>query len=232
MSKKLSVLLVLVLVFAIFSPVGAKHHEAKVYIVHGIPAPDGLPVDISVDGACALQGFTFGNIAGPVVLPAGTYSVAIRPANPANPCANDPILGPLDLMFEGGKTYSVVAHLTAGGSPTATLFEEDLSGIKSPRGRIIVHHTAAAPEVDIRLMRGASMKSLLKLEGLANPQSAAVDVLPGMWNVSIAPAGTDTVVFGPIKFQVKPRTAYLVYAVGSLSDSTFTLLTKAIPIKR
>ena len=56
--------------------------EGIVYVVHGINGTDlglseALPVDVSLNGACALPGFTFGEIVGPLELPVGSYDIAI-----------------------------------------------------------------------------------------------------------------------------------------------------------
>ena len=101
--------------------------DATAYVVHGIPGDDGLPVDISVNGDCALTEFTFGTIAGPLSLPAGSYDIAIRPANTDDPCSEDPLLTAPGVVLEDGVTYSIVAHLTADGVPTASVFVNDVS---------------------------------------------------------------------------------------------------------
>jgi hypothetical protein len=36
-------------------------------------------------------------------------------------------------------------------------------------------------------------------------------------------------VIGPYFLQLEPHTVYLIYAVGSLSTGSFTLISKAIP---
>ena len=69
----------------------AQSQPARVVVVHGIPggavgAAADLPVDVSVNGACALPNFRYRQIVGPLHLPAGTISVAIHPANPSRPC--------------------------------------------------------------------------------------------------------------------------------------------------
>ncbi len=118
-------------------PAAASAQTTGVFVVHGIPAADGFPVDISVNGACAIEGFTFGTIAGPVAL-AGTFDIAIY-ADAGGSCEGTPALGPVSLTFEATKSYSVVAHLDAIGGPTASVFVNDLSalapGTASPRKR-------------------------------------------------------------------------------------------------
>ena len=53
------------LITAVGTPAAdADGHESMVYVVHGIPGQDlglepALPVDVSVNGACALESFAF-----------------------------------------------------------------------------------------------------------------------------------------------------------------------------
>lgn len=224
--------MVMVLMAATFSPVSAKSKDATVYVVHGIPGTDlgldpALPVDISVNGACALQGFVFGQIAGPLSLAAGTYNIQISLANTEAPCSNAAVIA-ADVPFAAGENASVVAYLTPELAPTAGKFVNDLKASRFGFTRVIAHHTAAAPEVDIKIFRGKNSKML---SDVANGMQGAVDLMPGRWSGTIAPAGSPDPVFGPVSMNLKPFTAYLVYAVGSLQNGTFTLLTKEIKVR-
>ena len=117
---------------------------AKLSVLHGVP---GLTVDVWVNGERTLDDFTPGSLAGPLDLPAGTYTVAITAADAAD--ASAPAIGPVDLTLEAGKNYTAVAHLDAAGAPTATLFTNDISTTAAGQGRLTVRHVAAAPGVDI-----------------------------------------------------------------------------------
>ena len=233
--KKQIILITLIALFATFltpSLVSAHTKQANVFVVHGINGKDvdpnldpSLPVDVSVNGQCALPGFKFGEIVGALPFDAGEYEIAISLANADNPCAEPPVLGPITLPFEAGKSYSVVAHLTEDGQLTASLFTEDLSKVRPPKARVILHHTAAAPTVDITLLRGEKAK--ITIEDVSNGDQTAAKLYPGKWNVKIAPANTDTTVF-ETSIELKSRKIYLVYAVGSVTNGTFTLLSKSV----
>jgi hypothetical protein len=216
------------------APAARAAGNASVYVVHGIPGQDlgldpALPVDVSVGGSCAIPGFEFGEIVGPVPLPAGTYAVAVSLANPDAPCSNPPVIGPVDVPFAAGENASVVAHLSATGAPTASKFVNDLSRIRLGRARALVHHVAKAPAVDVTLKRaGFFFPVRLTLADLTNPEQAGGQLLAGLWRVSIAPAGEKTPVFGPVRAFFKPFSTYLIYAVGSLDTGSFTLLQKEI----
>lgn len=204
---------------------------ATAYVVHGIPGGDlgldpALPVDVSVNGGCAIPGFTFGTITDGIALPAGDYTIAISLANPAAPCSNAAVIGPVTVPLAAKTSYAIVAHLTAAGAPTASLFTVDTSKPRRGQARVIAHHTAAAPSVDISLApkRGAK----LTLAGVSNGQQGAVQVKPGRYALAIAPAGSDTPVFGPANVKFAGSRTYLVFAVGKLDTGSFTLLTKVV----
>jgi hypothetical protein len=210
----------------------ADGHESMVYVVHGIPGEDlgldpALPVDVSVNGACALEGFAFGDIVGPIALPADMYDIAISPANEDEPCGSDPVIeASVELM--GGVNYSIVAYLDDDGSPTAGLFENDLTPTGRGKARLIVQHTANAPTVDLSVRRDGPESPGLDIYDFMNGDQAAAEVRPGEWYVSIAPAGSGMPVFGPVAVELSPYSAYLVYAVGSVDTGSFTLLLERI----
>jgi hypothetical protein len=234
MSGKLGLTLALSLV-VLTGAAFAEDSSSSIYVVHGIPGSDlglpaSLPVDITVNGACAIQNFEFGDITDSISLPAGTYTVEVRLANAAAPCSGPVAIGPADLPFAAGKNYSVVAHLTEDGKPTASLFENDLSPTGRGMARLIAHHTAAAPVVDVRLSRATPYGSvpLLTVEDFGNGDQAAASIRPGGWEASLLLPNTNTTAIGPVSLRFSPFTAYLVYAVGSVGTGSFTFLIQPV----
>jgi len=117
---------------------------AELSVLHGVPE---LTVDVYVNGELTLDDFAPGDMGGPLSLEPGTYTVAITASDTADD--SDPVLGPVDLPLEADMSYTAVAHLDAEGTPTATLFTNDISATDSGEGRLTVRHTAAAPAVDV-----------------------------------------------------------------------------------
>src|SRR6187551_926279 len=107
---------------ALAGPANAAEGDAQLSVLHGVP---DLTVDVWVNGERTLDDFTPGSLAGPLDLPAGTYTVAITASDAAD--ASAPAIGPVDLTLEAGKNYTAAAHLDAAGTPTATLFTNDIS---------------------------------------------------------------------------------------------------------
>ncbi|MFZ1946840.1 MAG: DUF4397 domain-containing protein [bacterium] len=173
--------------------------------------------------ARALQGFDFGDIAGPLSLPEGTYNIKVRPANAMTPCSETPVID-VNVPFVAGENVTIVAHLDAMGNPTASKFDNDFSPTGRGKARLIVHHTAYAPMVDIKVSRDGEKAPALMIEDFSNGDQTAAETRPGEWYVSIMPAGSTSPVFGPVLVELKPFTAYRIYAVGDVGGGTFTLL--------
>jgi len=140
---------------------------AVVYVIHGIPGqglglPADLPVDIALNGTCALTAFTFGTVTDPIELAPGVYNLKIGLANADNP-SSEPAVIEADVKLAAQDNLTIIAHLTEHAQPTASVFSNTLADCtKDIDSALLVHHTAAAPAVDIR----AEVKNGLWLPGL------------------------------------------------------------------
>lgn len=217
-------IMVMALVFgSAGSAAAAPAGNGTVTVIHGVP---GLVVDVYVNGALTLPSFAPYTVTQPLSLPQGNYNIAIVPAggNPANPAISG------SAFLPAGANVSIVAHLTAAGAPTLSVYVNNLSRLRFLQSRLIVRHTAQAPAVDVRLYREVFKFSYLvgKLSNLSNPNEKSVDVFAGSYSARLFPAGGSTAVFGPASLNLPRQTVTIVYAVGSLSGGTFRLLTQTI----
>ena len=190
---------------------------ADLYVLHAVPA---TPVDVYVNGALTLDDFQPGALAGPLDLPAGSYSVAVTAADAAD--ASAPVIGPIDLVLAAGTSYTAVAHLGATGTPTATLFTNDLAKTAPGQGRLTVRHVAAAPAVDV-LAGGSPV-----ISNLANPAEAKLDLAAGTVSAAVAATGTTTPVIGPTDVAVQEGVNTILYAWGSLEAGTLAIAAQTI----
>lgn len=242
----ITMILVLVLSSLSFAVVSADD-EAMVYVGHGIPGDafdldPALPVDVLVNNElCLLKDFAFGEFAGPVSLPAGTYTVTISLADDdADPCGGTPVIE-APVPFVAGETATVIAHLTADGSPgvgdllglgiTASKFINDVTPAVPGTTRLTVRHVAKAPAVDIKLYRGWERgRKVGEIKALENPgQAGPLNIRPGDYEAVILPAGSSDVVFS-LPVELEPHKSYLVYAVGGLDTDTFTVLAQVLDL--
>ena len=199
------------------APANAAEDNAMLSVLHGIP---DTPVDVYVNDELTIDDFQPGDLAGPLELPAGTYSVALTATDAAD--ASDPVLGPIDLPLEAGGNYTAVAHLDADGAPTANLFTNDVSDIAAGEGRLTVRHVAAAPAVDV-LAGGSAV-----ISGLENPNEETLNLPAGTVEASVAAAGTTDPVIGPAPVDVAEGTLTIVYAWGSLEDENLDLAVQTV----
>ncbi|KGM09453.1 DUF4397 domain-containing protein [Cellulomonas bogoriensis] len=190
---------------------------ASLSVLHGVP---DLTVDVYVNGDLTLDDFAPGDLAGPLDLPAGTYTVAITAADAEDD--SEPAIGPVDLTLEAGTSYTAVAHLDAEGTPTATLFTNDTSATAAGEGRLTVRHTAAAPAVDVLAGDDAVITNL------SNPDEEVLDLPAGTVPAAVAAAGTTEPVLGPADVDVAEGVNTIVYAWGSLEDENLDLAIQTI----
>ncbi|RSM65453.1 hypothetical protein DMB66_16530 [Actinoplanes sp. ATCC 53533] len=189
---------------------------SQVSVVHGIP---GQNVDVYVNGEKTLPDFAPGKVAGPLSLAEGSYDLVLtKPGDDIGQA----LLKVDDAEIPGGANISLVAHLSADGTPTLTPFPNDVSKVDAGQARIIVRHTAAAPAVDVR----AAGEPVF--ENLTNPKEAKADLPAGDVEADVVLAGTDTVAVGPADLNLKEGTATIVYAVGSAEDKSLDLVTQSI----
>lgn len=226
-----------ILAIALFSFVPAAQAadapgDAKIIVVHGIPGEDlsadpALPVDVAVNGGVVLPGFTFGQVEGPLPLAPGMYQIEISLADPQNPGSNPAVI---DVMvpLAMNERAAIIAHLDENGDLTASKFELDASPTPFNQSRVHIQHTAWAPTVDIDLER-FFLGDTIALSAVENGDQAIAEVRPGVWGAEVSPAGGSPI-FGPEYGLLKPSRSYMIFAVGSLTNNTFQLLT--VPLKR
>lgn len=173
-------------------------------VLHGIP---DTPVDVYVNGANTIDDFQPSDLAGPLELEPGTYSVALTAPDAEDD--SEPVLGPIDLTLEAGMSYTAVAHLDADGAPTATLFTNDISETSAGEGRLTVRHTATAPAVDV-WANGDVLFS-----NLSNPDEVMGDVPAATYEATVSLAGETDPVLGPVDVEIADGVNTIVYAWGS-----------------
>lgn len=198
-------------------------------VVHGIP---GVTVDVCARGAVTggefakvIENFNFGTIT-PLALPEGSYDARVVIAG--TPCT-DPVpgLSADGLFLPAGANVSVVASLKPGGGFQFVVSVNDTSSTRLARATVV--HAADAPAVDIQA--GIILWIPKLVSNLQNGQSASKEILPFTYTVAVIPAGKG--IFSFVKLQrvrFPGNTNTVVYAVGSLADGSFKLLTQRIPL--
>ena len=191
--------------------------DSSVYIVHGIP---GVPVDVYAGGTApenkALSDFQYGDVAGPLTLPAGALPVVVvatgdDPTDPANQIINQ------TLDVPSGANVSVAADLV-GGAPALTAFVNDVSAVPEGSSRVTVRHAADAPPVNV-LVNGE-----VAIPALASGDQASAVLPAGTYTVEVQLTdGTPLPALSPGSVTIPAGKNVIVYATGSATDGTFPL---------
>jgi hypothetical protein len=178
---------------------------ATVSVLHAVP---DTPVDVYANGERLIDDFQPGTLTDPLELPAGSYDLALFPADAADG-SGAPLLSADGVSVPAGANATVVAHLKEDGTPALTPFVNDVSPVAAGQARVTVRHTAAAPAVDVRA--GGAVVA----PGLANPKEASLTVPAGTVTADVVLAGTTTVAIGPADLTLAEGTSTIVYAWGS-----------------
>ena len=205
---------------ALAVPAQAQSGNAQLSVLHGVP---GLTVDVYVNGERTLDDFTPGTLAGPLDLPAGTYSVAITSADAAD--ASSPAIGPIDLPLEAGKNYTAVAHLDAAAKPKASLFTNDTSAAPAGQGKVTVRHTAANAE-GVEIVANGSTS----LGTFNNGQELGPVALPAGTISAEIKAGDTVVPPTPADVPVTEGQNTIVYAWGDASTGKVEIAVQTVAL--
>jgi hypothetical protein len=213
---KLAVLAALIAVVPAMGAM-AQSSEGEVIVVHGVP---DLTVDIYVNGDLTLEDFEYGDVAGPLALPAGSYDVQVFAAD-ADPDVDAPALE-VSTDLPAGAVATIAAYLQEGGSPDLAVFVENNSPTDAGNARVTARHLADFSAVDVLANDGAVF------EGVTNGQGGDADVPADTYNIKITAAGdSDTVAFDE-DVALAEGTNTIAYAIGSLADGNFQVVTAAI----
>jgi hypothetical protein len=153
----------------ILFPAGA--HAATVTVVHGINGGDlglarNLPVDIAVNGSCALKGLIFTQSTR-VQLGAGSYSVTVHPSNGA--CSTAPVIKQSVTVPATARSIGLVANLSNFGTPQLAAFINDNAFTSA----ITVNNAAA----NARIVAGAGPGRLIFYYGNSLSNGAGIMLL-------------------------------------------------------
>ncbi len=214
---------------------------STVSVIHGIPGEDiglnnALPVDVLVNGElCALTGVVLGDIAR-LELPAATYDVQVRLSD--GDCGGPVAIDAPGIAVPGGVNATIIAHLDGAGAPTASVFVNDVSAVGDGEARVAVHHTAAAPTVDVWLTPAEGYNRIgygnpaVRIDGVSNGDAASLVAPARGFMADIYPAGT-TAVDGfvyALPAELEEGNLYNVYAIGGLATGGFGIIVDVQPI--
>ena len=224
------------LVFALMALFGSAHNAmaADVRVIHGINGKDlglakALPVDISVNGSCALKGVTFKQSA-KVELGAGDYTIRVFVATGS--CSGTPVIQKSVTISQAAEkeAFSLVASLSSKGTPQLAVFQNTGTSIVQPG--VVVRHLAKTGAVRVRVAlseRGVRLPT--SVATIRNGQETTQMVLGATsvrYTVSLEPRSANRV---RLPAQEVRRAYGILYVVGS-SRNGFSVISETIKIPR
>jgi hypothetical protein len=194
----------------------AQAATASLSVVHGLP---NVAVDVYINNERTLANFRPETVTAPLALAPGSYTVDFRRAgDPAG--ARPAAAGTATLP--AGANMTLAAHLTSKGEPTLTTFRNETAGIPAGKARLIVRHTAAAPQVDFRV------GGRLLFPALDNGVQRQADLAPGAVELTGTALDTGTRIVGPTKVTLPAGTTTVVYSIGLSSDNNLSFITQRV----
>ncbi len=201
---------------AIPAAVAAQDENAMVRVLHG--AGDAPAVDIYADGGLIGEGLDYTEITDYLEVPGGTYQIQVVPSGAS--LEEGLVVIDAALTFDGGTMTTVAAT----GSLADGIIPQVLSDAPAPNSDgtqvRVAHLSADAPAVDIAPDGGETLIPNLEY---AN-DTGYIDLPAGAYDLEIRAAGTDTVAFDIPEVDLDAATSYTVFAVGGLTDGSFTVV--------
>lgn len=181
----------------------------EIRVVHAIP---NLTVDVYVNGALTLAGFSYGVIHGPLNLAPGNYLVEIRAAGSFSSSAS---VLQSQVNVSPRLSADIVAYVNLAGAPVLGVFANPGSSLSNTnciaegQGRLIVRHASSVGPVSLSV-RGSTIISQLE-----NGFQASAVVPSGTHQASVNNAA-------PVYVPVNDRYLRILYlsSVGMLSYET------------
>lgn len=181
-------------------------------VVHAVPGLEA-PVEVLANGM-QLTSFCFGEERGPLSLTPGTYAIDVD-------LLGNTILS-TNVNLGSGDDVTVVAHLNELRDPTLTAFTNDNSPLALPGSRVVFHHTADAPALDVVLTKSGTPP--VTLSNIVGGQQVTTAIGPGVYQLEVVLAGTLTNLFGPLNITLQNGYRYNVFAIGEALTPSFDLL--------
>jgi len=200
------------------APAMAAETDSTVSVLHAVP---GITVDVFINGEEAISDFEPGTLTDPMMLAAGSYDIQVF-ADGGTPDTAEPAIEAMGVAVPESANLTLVAHLTEGGDPTLSAFANDTEPVPAGQARLTVRHLAAAPAVDVRA-NGTAI-----VEGLTNPDEAALETAAGAVSADVVLAGTDTVAIGPADLDLAEGANSIVTAWGSAEDGNLALAVQVV----
>lgn len=181
------------------TPINGAEGAVRVRVAHA--SPDAPAVDVYADDTLLVPNLALGQMTGHIALPAGTYTLAVRPAG--SPAADAPVASSQVTLDPSTPTVTVAAVGEVGaGTLALQVFADQVAGIQPEQARLAVINAVPGATVDVSLTDESGTALTAALE--TGMQSNTVDVPAGEFMILVGIKGVDT----PVDLVVPAETYY------------------------
>jgi hypothetical protein len=178
---------------------------AQLTLVHAMPGVSA--VSVYANGERLVRKLNTGTVDGPINVPAGRYSYAVRLKGASS--SSTPLTGIAGIVLHSGENDSLVAGYTPLGVKKMWVFSNPMTSLASGKTRVIVRDVANAPALDVYF------GTAIKIRALAN-SSQVVLVMPAVdTDVKVTLHGTSAAVIEPTGYDFKDGQTTVLFVMGS-----------------
>jgi len=172
------------------TPINGAAGSARVQVAHG--SPDAGPVDVYGNDVLLFPNVVLGELTGHVALPAGDYTLAVRPAGAA---AGEPALLTADVTLEAGSAQTVVVQGSVLSSSSdamvkLTVFADPVGDVTP--GAALVSVVNAVPGATVSATAGDAASTVLASQVSTGTQAPPLALEPGEYMMMVTIAGPAT----------------------------------------
>lgn len=186
-------------VLVLATPVNGTDNAVRVRVAHA--SPDAPAVDVYANDTLLVPNLALGQMTAHIPLPAGSYTLALRPAG--SPAADAPVTFSEVTLDPSTPAVTVVAVGEVGdGTLTLQAFADQVAGIQPEQARLAVINAVPGATVDVTVADEAGT-ALVSALG-TGAQSTTVDVPAGEFMILVGITGVAT----PVDLVVPAETYY------------------------
>jgi hypothetical protein len=207
--RRFALVLIALVAVAFATPAASAQTMNMVRVMHA--SPDAPAVDIYVNGSAVLTNVPFFAYSDYLMLPDGTYNIAVTPAGGS---LDEAVLaGPLEVSGGYAGTLAAVNFLD---NIEAVLYDDNTDPVPAGKTRVrVIHASPNAPAVDVKL----AGTSTVVVQNAPFKASAYVEVDAGTYQFDISPTGAADVVFTTPALRFESGWTYTLVATGDLEQN-------------
>jgi hypothetical protein len=211
----------------------AQSSDAYLFVVHGAAgrniAPTtnpAIPVDVLAnDQLCLVKGVAFGDVAGPITVPAGSYNLKVSLSDAINPCSKSAVFETTANLSAGTTTFGVIG-ISSAHQLIGQFFQPSLAPLSVGLSRVVIANMSDATLT--AALTASSNEEINSLNNIAPLTSQTAEAPSANYTGAIYLAGTQNQVFGPLSADLASRSLNFYVLAGLTANNSVEVIGKEI----